>query len=153
MTPVQQFIAAIAVALAGSVLSPPIVLKILERKEAREQRDAEKRDEQKRGDEKRREHEEEIAQLERDLWLKQSREAFTDMEKRYQDCNSKLDRFANAFYLVLEELEDQVVTMLMLPDVDNAQVREVVRAIVRRARVATRDPLDPPTINGRPPSN
>jgi hypothetical protein len=127
-----QFWGAIVVALISSGVSPAIVPKIIAWKNRKELEDVERRD------------------ADRETWFRESKYAYQRVEQECKKCNNKLERYSTAFYMVLEDLEDQVIPMLILPQSEPAELRGVVRAIIRSARIATRDPIELPLAPPEP---
>lgn len=134
-----QFWGAIIVALISSGVSPAVVPKILAWKNRKEREEKERRE---------REHQDDLERndRERDTWFRESAKAYARVEQECKRCQTKLERYSEAFNIALEDLEDQVIPMLILPQADPEQLRGVVRAIVRKARVSVRDTLDMPSI-------
>lgn len=62
------------------------------------------------------------------------------IEDRCEECTRKLDRIEDAFYGLLDDLEEQICPMLMLPQADSVETSRAVRACMRKARDRVRDP-------------
>lgn len=80
---------------------------------------------------------------ERDIWLRESKNAYRRVERECEKCSNELvatrDELAatrKAVYRLLEDLEDDVIPMLMLPDVEPREIRVAARAAVQRCRGA-----------------
>lgn len=135
MSTPHEFAAAIAVAIISSGIWPVLLPRFLEWKNRKHLKEEEQRRE-----------EEELREVDRDTWFRESKYAYARVEDECKKCNQRLERYTEAFYTVLDELDDQVAPMLMLPDADAEKLLVVVRAITRRARASVRQPLLPPTM-------
>jgi hypothetical protein len=114
---------AIAVAVISSGVWPILLPKLMERRHIARMKEIEDRD------------------RDRDTWFRESKEAYNRVKDECSACEKQLDRMRNGFYGLLEDLEDQIIPMLLLPDPDQDQIRIAVRACARRARTAVAVPL------------
>lgn len=71
---------------------------------------------------------------EHDQWMTDADRAYQRVQKECDQCTERLNYVLKAFYGLLEDLEDQILPMLLLPEVDHRETRIAVRAAVRRAR-------------------
>jgi hypothetical protein len=75
---------------------------------------------------------------EHDAWLKAADKAYRRVSEECDTCSKKLDRISAAFYGLLDDLEDQIVPMLILPNTDQRELQVALRAYLRKARDAAR---------------
>jgi hypothetical protein len=76
---------------------------------------------------------------EHDRWLKDADKAYRRVSNDCEKCNLRLDRMSEAFYGLLEDLEDQLMPMLMLPAGDPQEISGCLRVSIRKARNTVRD--------------
>lgn len=76
-------------------------------------------------------------------WYRESRnhyevakEEAAEAKRECADCMKELRATRQVIYRLLEDLEDQVLPMLMLPDFDNTDIRIAMRATIKTAREA-----------------
>jgi predicted Holliday junction resolvase-like endonuclease len=55
-------------------------------------------------------------------------------EEKCDQCNRKLDRVLGALYGLMEDVEEQIIPAMMLPDSDPRETRNAMRSAVQRAR-------------------
>jgi hypothetical protein len=67
-------------------------------------------------------------------WMDDAKDAYTRLEKDSERCNRKLDRVLTGLYRLLEDIEEQVIPMLQLPNVDPAGTRAALRTSIRTMR-------------------
>lgn len=76
-------------------------------------------------------------------WYRESRNHYeiakdeaSAAKRECSDCMKELRNTRQVIYRLLEEFEDQVIPMLMLPDVDPTDIRVTMRATIKAAREA-----------------
>lgn len=76
-------------------------------------------------------------------WYQQSRHHYAvakdeaaEAKKECADCREALRATRNAVYMLLEDLEDQIIPMLGLPGADLVATRKAMREAVHKAREA-----------------
>jgi hypothetical protein len=76
-------------------------------------------------------------------WYQESREHYKTAKEQAEEarrecstCKEELRVTRNVIYLLLEELEDQILRMLMAPDADLTEVHKAIRVAVHKARDA-----------------
>lgn len=74
-----------------------------------------------------------------ETWFADFEKAYEMLEKRFEACDQKCERFANALYGLMDDLEEDVMPMLMLPHVDHVETGKAVRACMNKARTRTRE--------------
>lgn len=82
-----------------------------------------------------------------DQWMSDADKAYKRAEAKAdraevkcEQCEKKLARIVGAFYGLLEDLEDQIIPMLMMPLADHQETRMAVRAAIRQARERASSP-------------
>jgi hypothetical protein len=75
---------------------------------------------------------------EHDAWLKAADKAYRRVSAECDSCSEKLDKISDAFYGLLDDLEDQIIPMLILPNSDHRELQIAVRASMRKARDGAR---------------
>jgi hypothetical protein len=73
-----------------------------------------------------------------EAWREDYDHAYRQVKSQCDECLRKMDRIADAFYGLLDDLEEQIMPMLMLPH-DPGDTSRAVRAMMRKARDAARD--------------
>jgi len=74
-----------------------------------------------------------------DRWFRDADKAYERVTQDCERCNQRLDRMSDAFYGLLDDLEDQIMPVLVLPSADHTEVSGAVRAAIRKARNGVRD--------------
>lgn len=74
-----------------------------------------------------------------EAWRDDYDHAYRQVKSKCDECNRKLDRIVDAFYGLLDDLEEQIMPMLILPQADSSETSKAVRMMVRKARDAARD--------------
>ena len=69
-------------------------------------------------------------------WMEDADRAYQRVSAECNRCEIKLDKVLAALYWLLEDLEEQIVPMLMIPNTDHRETRVALRASVRRTRDA-----------------
>jgi hypothetical protein len=75
---------------------------------------------------------------EHDAWLKAADKAYRRVSEECETCAKKLDRIGTAFYGLLDDLEEEIFPMLVLPNTDQRELQVAMRASMRKAREAAR---------------
>lgn len=127
-----EFVVAILVALLSSGIWQVILPKLLDwknRKAIAAQRYEDARNER--------------LQHERETWMDESKDLYASVKAKCLDCEEELKKTREelaatrrAVYRLLEDLEDDVIPMLMVPDVEPRDIRVAARAAVQRCRGA-----------------
>lgn len=75
-----------------------------------------------------------------ETWFKESEDLYERVKSKCDECTVRLDRVEAALEGILEDLDDQILPMLMLPDVNPMDTRNAMRAAMRKARERVREP-------------
>lgn len=75
---------------------------------------------------------------ERETWRQDYDHAYDQVKAQCDECVQELHNIRDAFHRMLDDLEDQIVPMLMIPGTDPQLIRDAMRAISRRSREMAR---------------